>query len=72
MHRVGFKGFENGGFVVAITYQQDVVYVLCIPGWRDSQGIAMEVKWADDMGVPVFYASPLGGGYIYSEDQPND
>lgn len=28
--------------------------VLCIDGWRDSHGIAAEMKWADAMKMPIY------------------
>ena len=31
----------------------DGVHLLCLPGWRESVGVAMELEWARVMGLPV-------------------
>lgn len=31
----------------------DAVHLLCLPNWRDSKGVAMELEWARVMGLPV-------------------
>jgi hypothetical protein len=31
----------------------DMLHILQLPGWDDSQGIAMERAWAEAAGMPV-------------------
>lgn len=31
----------------------DAVYVLCLDGWTESKGVAVEIKYAEDNGIPV-------------------
>lgn len=44
-----------------LVQKSDMMYVLCLPGWRDSLGVSYEVQFARDAEVPVFYAIPMGG-----------
>lgn len=39
-------------------YASDAVVVLELNGWRDSQGIAMEVAWANENETPVWRMRP--------------
>lgn len=43
-------------------YASDATVVLELYGWRDSQGIAMEVAWAEQAGKPVWRLVPSGQG----------
>jgi hypothetical protein len=43
------------------------VFVLCLPGWKDSQGIAMEIEWAKHYGIPVKYAKRVGNTYAIAD-----
>ena len=33
--------------------------VLCLPGWRESEGVQAEMKIASELGLPVTYVAPL-------------
>ena len=33
--------------------------VLCLPGWRESEGVQAEMKIAAELGLPVTYTNPL-------------
>lgn len=33
----------------------DVLIVLCLPGWENSKGIAMEIEWAKELEKDVIY-----------------
>lgn len=33
----------------------DQLWVLCLPGWGDSKGVAWEIEEAQKRGLPVFY-----------------
>lgn len=41
----------------------ELLYVLCIPGWRDSVGVAYEIQWANECEIPIFYATVEGRAY---------
>ena len=51
-----FEGWE------ALDYQYidwcDALWVLLLPGWERSKGVAHEVKYANEKGTPVFYVRP--------------
>lgn len=36
------------------------VWVLCLPGWMDSVGVAAEIKLAESLSIPVRYFEPDG------------
>lgn len=38
----------------------DAIYVLCIPGWRESKGVKMEIEFAAYVGVPMLYVNEFG------------
>ncbi len=38
--------------------------VLCLDGWRDSGGLAFEIKKAKELGKPVFYYKLDGDGFV--------
>ena len=38
----------------------DLLYVLCIDGWRDSIGVGYEIHWAKQQKLSVFYATKTG------------
>lgn len=40
---------------LAVLKRCDALYVLCLPGWKESVGVTAEIKAADDLGLPVFY-----------------
>ena len=35
----------------------DRLVVVCLPGWQDSTGVADEVRYATEMGMPIAYVS---------------
>jgi hypothetical protein len=36
------------------------VFVLTLPGWKESVGVQAEIRLATDVGIPVFYIDELG------------
>jgi hypothetical protein len=38
----------------------DRVFVLTLPGWKESVGVQAEIRLATDVGIPVFYIDELG------------
>jgi hypothetical protein len=36
----------------------DSVHVLCLPGWRESVGVAGECDTARGLGIPILYINP--------------
>lgn len=48
----------------------DCMHVLCLPGWRNSQGIAMELHWAQQADKPIYYAVKSTEGYLITNEQP--
>ena len=53
---------------LVVLCQCDVLYVLCIPGWRDSVGVAYEIQWANECEMKIFYATPEGKAYDIRRD----
>lgn len=45
-----------------------LVAVAMLPGWETSKGIAQEIEWAHEAGIPVVYLQPVGqhdsGAYV--------
>ena len=37
----------------------DELWILRLPGWEQSEGIAMEIEWAKNMGLPITEKEPL-------------
>jgi len=54
----------------AVLKKSDMLYVLCLTGWRDSQGVAHEIQWSIDAEIPIFYAVPSGATYDVSIHPP--
>ena len=40
-----------------------VMYLLKLDGWQTSVGVEMELRWAQDRGLPVIGATVADGGY---------
>ena len=35
----------------------DAMWILQLQGWKESKGVAMELKWADELALPITYIS---------------
>lgn len=46
------------------------LYVLMLPGWRESTGVNAEMEIAEKMGIPIYYVTPDGSirNYLLDED----
>lgn len=38
----------------------DSVFVLCADGWRESRGVAQEIRWAQENEIPITYINGEG------------
>jgi len=38
--------------------QCDSLHVLKLDGWRDSPGVAMEISWAHEFEMPIYWVEP--------------
>jgi hypothetical protein len=47
------------GFDLPFLAGSKALWVLMLPGWADSKGIAAETKFALDNGIPVSYMEPV-------------
>lgn len=36
------------------------MYVLCLPGWRESKGVRQEIIWAKSLGIPITFIDEFG------------
>lgn len=58
----GMSEVRSGNFWLdqdlAILKKCDELYVLCLPDWERSRGIAREIAFAQDHGIPVSYLEP--------------
>ena len=75
-HEIGQRNHLPGNAMAwhewnkAILKRCEVLYVLCIPGWKDSQGVAYEIQAAIDAKMPIFYATRSGATYDISIHPP--
>ena len=46
-------------------HASDALAVLCINGWQDSQGVGLEMKWAQEAGKPVWAVGVSGEGFFW-------
>lgn len=58
----GMHDVRTGNFWLeqdlAILKKCDSLFVLCLPDWERSRGIAREIAFAQDNGIPVSYLEP--------------
>lgn len=47
-------------FNMAIMRSSPRIEVLMLPGWEQSKGVAVEIIFARDNRIPLFFAKPLG------------
>ena len=45
----------------------DRVYVLMLPGWKESIGVSAEIRLATDVGIPILYINELGDVEVQNE-----
>ena len=45
----------------------DALAVLRINGWRDSQGVALEMKWAQEACQPIWMVEAVGDGFRWCD-----
>lgn len=75
-HEIGQRNHLPGNAMAWLEWNKtvlkkaDMLYVLCLPGWRDSQGVAYEIQWSIDAEIPIFYAVPSGATYHVSIHPP--
>lgn len=48
----------------------DLLYVLCLDGWRDSLGVSYEVEWARQRELPIYYATKTGARTYAIKSKP--
>lgn len=54
----------------------DFLFVLTLPGWEDSKGLAQEIEWAGELGMRTFYLDhnwiKYSGNKLYYNSKPTD
>lgn len=58
--RVGFHGdwTKWGPFDRLLLSRCDRLLVLTLPGWEESAGVACEIRWAEELGIPMEKIKP--------------
>lgn len=48
----------------------DLMYVLCLDGWRDSLGVTYEIQIASEADIPIYYATVKGRNAYAIKSRP--
>lgn len=40
---------------IGMLLKADKMYVLCLPGWKESKGVALEIEFAQKENIPIVY-----------------
>lgn len=55
-------------FNMDILRRSDALFVLCLQGWKESQGLRIEMNLAKMLNLPIQFFNPDGSEYVHADN----